>query len=72
MTKVERKRLSPLLIQGLKRRATRYVVYDTAVPSLGVRVTETGHKSFILAARFPPDRQFTRRLVGDAEGPARH
>ena len=68
MPEVERQRLTPLFIQGLRKRSERYTVYDTAVPSLAVRVTETGHKSFILAARFPPGRTFTRRRLGDVEG----
>jgi Arm DNA-binding domain len=47
----------------------RQVIYDSVVPALAVRVTETGHKSFVLAARFPGSRNQTRRYLGDATGP---
>lgn len=42
----------------------RYVVMDTEVPGLGVRVTEKGTRTFILAARFPGSSNFTRREIG--------
>ena len=45
------------------------MVYDSTVPALAVRITESGHKSFILAARFPGSRNQTRRYIGDAGGP---
>ena len=47
----------------------RQVIYDRVVPALAVRLTETGHKSFVLAARFPGSRNQTRRYLGDATGP---
>jgi integrase len=69
---VNRVRLTPLFINGLKPNTEargRKVVYDNTVPALAVRVTENGHKSFILAARFPGSRNQTRRFLGDADGP---
>ena len=44
-------------------------LFSSTVPALAVRITENGHKSFILAARFPGSRNQTRRYLGDAEGP---
>ena len=51
---VNRVRLTPLFISGLRPKTEgrgRKVIYDSSVPALAVRITETGHKSFILAAR---------------------
>jgi integrase len=48
--------------------ARRYVVYDDVVPALAIRVTENGHKSFVLAARFPGSQHHTRRHLGNVEG----
>ena len=45
------------------------MVYDSTVPALAERITESGHKSLILAARFPGSRNQTRRYIGDAGGP---
>jgi Arm DNA-binding domain len=43
----------------------RSTVYDGIVPGLMVRVTDQGHKSFRLAARFPLNpKNPTRRLLG--------
>lgn len=71
-TTVNRVRLTPLLIGGLRpitELRGRRVIYDSVVPALAVRITENGHKSFILAARFPGSRNQTRRFLGDADGP---
>ena len=70
--KVNRVKLTPLFISGLRPKTEgrgRKVIYDSSVPALAVRITETGHKSFILAARFPGSRNQTRRFLGDADGP---
>jgi integrase len=40
--------------------------WDNKVPGFGVRVTARGAKSFILYARFPPERVPARRALGDA------
>lgn len=40
--------------------------WESATPGFGVRVTETGAKSFILVARFPGASNPTRRAIGDA------
>jgi integrase len=47
-----RRRLSERLIEGLKAPpAKRYLVYDTVVPSLAVRVSKR-HKTFVVVGRF--------------------
>jgi integrase len=42
----------------------RYDRMDAIVPGLGVRVTDKGHKTFVLAARFPGKPNYTRRELG--------
>jgi integrase len=45
---------------------TRADFRDAIVPGLAVRVTERGHKSFVLVARFPSNPKHpTRRLLGE-------
>jgi integrase len=41
-----------------------YDVMDSIVPGFGVRVSETGRKTFILVARFPGSGNPTRRAIG--------
>jgi integrase len=41
-----------------------YDVMDAVVPGFGVRVSETGRKTFILIARFPESKNPTRRKLG--------
>jgi hypothetical protein len=43
--------------------------HDSLVPGLSLRVTDRGHKSFVLHARFPEAPQtFTRRALGSYPG----
>src|SRR5215472_9657372 len=42
----------------------RYERMDAVVPGFGVRVTESGQRTFILIARYPGSRNPTRREVG--------
>jgi integrase len=42
----------------------RYIVADALVPGLGVRVTDKGHRSFVLGARYPGSTHFVRREIG--------
>jgi integrase len=42
----------------------RYIVADAVVPGLGVRVTDRGHRSYILGARYPGSQHFKRREIG--------
>jgi integrase len=41
-----------------------YDVADSVVPGLGVRVSETGRRTFTLTARFPGSNNPTRRSIG--------
>jgi integrase len=41
-----------------------YDAMDAVVPGLGVRVSETGRRTFILTARYPGSRNPTRRALG--------
>jgi integrase len=62
-----RKNLTPTLITGLKkaRKAERYQVMDAQVPGFGVRVTDKGHKTFILRIRYPGSSSPSRREIGN-------
>ena len=61
-----RKNLTPTLITGLKkaRKGERYQVMDAQVPGFGVRVTDKGHKTFILRIRYPGSSSPARREIG--------
>jgi len=68
MPKTEhRKNLTPTLITGLKPapEGTRYQVMDAQVPGFGVRVTDTGHRTFILRTRYPGSASPSRREIGN-------
>ena len=41
-----------------------YDITDTVVPGFGVRVSETGRRTFILIARYPGSKNPTRRALG--------
>jgi integrase len=43
----------------------RYAVMDAIVPGLGVRVTDSGHKSYVLRVRFPGQAHAGWRSLGD-------
>ena len=62
-----RKNLTPTLITGLKkaRKDERYQVMDAQVPGFGVRVTDKGHKTFILRIRYPGSSTPSRREIGN-------
>lgn len=61
-----RKTLTPTKISGLKAAPAgqRYQVMDTEVPGFGVRVTDTGHRTFILRTRYPGSASPSRREIG--------
>src|SRR5262249_33392206 len=40
-------------------------VMDSAVPGFGVRISETGRRTFILLTRFPGSKHPTRRAIGE-------
>jgi integrase len=74
--------LTPTKISGLKpaKKGQRYQVMDAMVPGFGVRVTETGSRTFILRTRYPGSDSPSRREIGkcddltlsDARERARH
>src|SRR5450631_2213975 len=67
MPKVDhRKNLTPTKISGLKPapEGHRYQVMDTEVSGFGVRVTDTGHRTFILRTRYPGSSSPSRREIG--------
>jgi len=69
---VNRVRLTSRLVERLNPTdgaGGRQIIYDSVVPALAVRITETGHKRFVLAGRFPGSRNQTRRYLGDVTGP---
>lgn len=68
MPKTEhRKNLTPTLISGLRPapEGTRYQVMDAQVPGFGVRVTDTGNRTFILRTRYPGSSSPGRREIGN-------
>jgi hypothetical protein len=45
---------------------------DTEVPGLGIRITEKGHKSFVLICRVPGSKDLVRELVIAHSKPGLH
>ena len=43
----------------------RYELGDAVVPGLAIRVTPTGHRTFVLIARYPGSSNPTRRAIGE-------
>jgi integrase len=43
----------------------RYEMADAMVPGLAIRVTPTGHRMFVLIARYPGSSNPTRRAIGE-------
>jgi integrase len=61
-----KKALTDRTIRALKPAPAgkRRLVWDAQVPGLGVRVTDTGAKTFVLVIRYPGDRNPTPRALG--------
>ncbi|MDB5617478.1 site-specific integrase [Tardiphaga sp.] len=61
--------LTPTKIGGLKaaKPGQRYQVMDAMVPGFGVRVTDTGSRTFILRTRFPGSESPSRREIGKCD-----
>lgn len=61
--------LTPTKVAGLKpaKPGQRYQVMDALVPGFGVRVTETGSRTFILRTRFPGSESPSRREIGKCD-----
>lgn len=72
---MERKKLTDKALSALgpAPAGTRYEIFDTIIPNMGVRVTDKvadnktgrGRASFFLLARFPPSTNPTRRALGE-------
>jgi integrase len=64
-----RKELTATKVTGLKPapKGTRYQVMDAQVPGFGVRVTDTGNRTYILRTRFPGSDTPSRREIGKCE-----
>jgi integrase len=58
-------RLTDRKLQSLKRQGKRYDVKDSDVPGFGVRVSESGARTFVLIARYPGSNNPTRRAIGE-------
>lgn len=59
-----RKVLTDRTLKSLKPAASHYDVWDATVPGLGVRVSQTGRKTFVLMARIRRGSHPTRRALG--------
>jgi integrase len=61
--------LTPTKVGGLKpaKLGQRYQVMDAMVPGFGVRVTESGNRTFILRTRFPGSDSPSRREIGKCD-----
>ena len=62
-----KKTLTDRALRALKPAAKgqTYDLMDAVVPGFGVRVSDTGRKTFILIARFPGSKNPTRRALGE-------
>ena len=58
----EHKALTDRTLKALKPKLAE--VWDTTFPAFGVRVSETGRKTFVLAARYPGNNSSARRAIG--------
>lgn len=58
-----RKRLTEQVVDGFKPRTRRYLVYDSVVSGLAVRVSPSGRKTFVLVGRHGAEHS-TRRSLG--------
>jgi integrase len=67
--KTPKKNLTDRLLKSLADKPAdkgqTYDIKDTVVPGFGVRVSETGRRTFILVARFPGYKHPTRRALGE-------
>lgn len=57
-----KKRLTEPMIDALNPKAKRYVIMDSVAAGLGVRVSTTGRKTFVMVARFNSTNPTTRSL----------
>src|ERR1700754_4627357 len=64
----ERENLTDKFVRGVKPadEGTRKDYWDTRCPGFGVRVTDKGHKTYFLHARWPGSRWSSRREIANA------
>jgi len=62
-----RKVLTDRYLKNLRPAAPgkRPITWDVVVPGLGIRVTDRGHATFVVGARFPGAKHFTPRELGE-------
>jgi integrase len=62
-----RKVLTDKAVLALKPAAAgkRYVVNDALVPGFGVRVTDRGHRTYVLGGRYPGSKNYVVRELGE-------
>ncbi|MEM8574790.1 MAG: tyrosine-type recombinase/integrase [Pseudomonadota bacterium] len=61
-----KRKLSDTYLRSLKPATSKRIeVMDTYVPGFGVRLSESGRKTFILVARYPGSSNPTRRSLGE-------
>jgi integrase len=63
----QKRELTDKTLRALKAapEGKRNEIMDTLAPGLAVRVTDTGHRSFVFIKRFPGDKNPTRRTLGE-------
>jgi integrase len=61
-----KRNLNDRILRGLKptRPGTHADVWDAGFPGFGVRVSDTGRRTFVLMARYPGSKNPTRRALG--------
>jgi integrase len=66
---MEKRNITDKFVRSLKPAPSgkRFEQFDKAIPSFGVRVTDKGHKTFVVYTRWPGSSAPTRREVGDAK-----
>src|SRR5262249_53516231 len=57
-----KRKLTDRTLKSLK--PTKQEVWDLSFPGFGVRVSDTGRRTFVLAARYPGSSNPTRRALG--------
>ena len=62
-----KKALTDRTLRALKpaEKGKTYDVWDAVVPGLGVRISDSGRRTFVLVARYPGSRNSTRRALGE-------
>jgi len=62
-----KRNLTDRTLKSLKaaRSGKHYDIMDSFVPGFGVRISDTGRRTFILVKRFPGSRNPTRLALGE-------